>query len=112
MLRITDQVDFMASLLQPEKLSARVDAWIKAEIRAGAQHKLSAPIVSEILSKGEISRSEVQKVTGLKERAARDIIKSLASSGVIYSANKRAPLRLHFSAQHAEYWLPTLFAPR
>lgn len=107
-----DQVDFMEALLQTEKLASRVEGWTMAEIASGRLPKLSLIVMKHLLSSGEVTRQGVETLTGLKERAARNLIRALMDAGAIYSKNKRAPLRLHFSAVNAEFWLPALFAPR
>lgn len=107
-----DQVDFMQSLFKPEKLSFYVLRWVDAEIADGNLPAKARVVVNNLLLSGELARKEIAELTGLGERAARELASTLKSAGVIRAPHKKAPYRLNFSVANAEHWLPNLFPPR
>ena len=104
-----DQADFMERLLQPERLRTRILIWIEEQIRAGVLPKQSSEAVEAVLYRGELSRGDVDQVTGTSERQARRITSALIQCGALVSESSRAPLRLAFPARLAARWTPGLF---
>ncbi|MEP7355043.1 MAG: Fic family protein [Acidobacteriota bacterium] len=104
-----DQVAFMVSLVQPEKLRTRVLMWAEEEIRLGTLPANSGSILEAILYRGELPRGEADRVIGTGARQARRITSALLEKGVLTSEDSRAPLRLAFPATLAGRWLPGLF---
>ena len=104
-----DQVDFMESLMQPDRLRARILSWADEEIRVGTLPHKSGNILEAILYRGELPRGEADTVVGTGERQARRIVSALLERGVLGSDNPRAPLRLKFPATMASRWMPGLF---
>src|SRR6266478_5963364 len=89
-----DQVEFMESLMQPDKLRARILLWAEEEIRLGALPPKSSSILEAVLYRGELPRGDVDTVVGTGERQARRIVSALVARGVLMSDSPRAPLRL------------------
>ncbi len=87
-----DQVTFMESLVQPDRLRARILLWAEEEIRVGELLPKSGSILEAVLYRGELPRGDAETVLGTGERQAR-----------------RAPLRLAFPATLASRWIPGLF---
>lgn len=104
-----DQVDFMESLVQPDRLRTRILLWVEEEIRLGALPRKSGSILEAILYRGELPRGEAGSVVGAGDRHARRIISALLELGVLVSENPRTPLRLSFPAALAFRWMPGLF---
>jgi Fic family protein len=104
-----DQVDFMESLVQPDRLRARILLWAEEEIRAGGLPPKSGGILEAVLYRGELPRGDADMLTGTGERQARRIVAALVEKGVLVSENPRAPLRLAFPATLASRWMPGLF---
>ncbi len=104
-----DQVTFMESLVQPDRLRARILMWSEEEIRIGALPPKAGNILEALLYRGELPRSDVDAIVGTGERQARRIVAALVEVGVIGSENPRAPLRLVFPAALAGRWMPGLF---
>ncbi len=104
-----DQVNFMESLVQPDRLRARILLWAEEEIRVGSLPAKSGSLLEAILYRGEIPRSEAHTIFGTGERQARRIVSALLQSGVLTSDHPRAPLRLAFPATLASRWMPGLF---
>ncbi len=104
-----DQVDFMESLLQPERLRTRILLWAEEEVRLGKLPPKSGAILEATLYRGELPRGDAAAVTGASDRSARRIVSALLDAGVLTSASSRAPLRLAFPASLAGRWMPGLF---
>lgn len=109
-LRVSiDQVEFMSTLMQADRLRDRIMIWAEEEMRAGALPSKSDLVLKAILYQGKLERSEVDSMLGMSERAARRITSALLKAGAITSESTRAPLYLAFPAKYAERWMPGLF---
>jgi Fic family protein len=104
-----DQIVFMESLVQPERLRARIQLWADEEHRLHRLPAKAAAVLEAILFRGEVSRQDVRIVTNTGERQAGRISSALLSRGVVTSESNSGPLRLVFSADLAPRWLPGLF---
>jgi Fic family protein len=104
-----DQVTFMESLMQPDRLRARILVWAEEEIRLGELPAKSGSILEAVLYRGELQRGDADTVAGTGERQARRIVSALLDKGVLASDSPRAPLRLAFPASLASRWMPGLF---
>ena len=104
-----DQVTFMESLVQPDRLRARISTWAEEEIRIGALPPKAGNILEAVLYRGELPRADAHAIVGTGERQARRIVAALVAAGVLTSDNPRTPLRLLFPAALAGRWMPGLF---
>ncbi len=104
-----DQVTFMESLVQPERLRVRIVLWAEEEVRLGALPPKSTSILEAVLYRGELPRGDAAGVVGASERHARRIVSALMERGVLTADSARAPLRLVFPATMASRWMPGLF---
>jgi Fic family protein len=104
-----DQVDFMESLVQPDRLRARVLVWAEEEIRAGGLPTQAARVLEAVLHRGELRRGEVDAIAGTGERQGRRILAALVEKGVLAAEGPRATLHLAFPAILAQRWMPGLF---
>jgi Fic family protein len=107
-----DQVNFMESLVQPDRLRARILTWAEEEMRLGELPVRSGSVLEALLYRGELPRREVDGVVGTGDRQARRIVSALLEKGVLVSEGMRAPLRLNFPATLAGRWMPGLFPDR
>jgi Fic family protein len=107
-----DQVDFMESLVQPDRLRARVLVWAEEEVRVGELPTQSGRVLEAVLHRGELPRGEVDAIAGTGERQGRRILAALVGKGVLASEGARAPLHLAFPANLAQRWMPGLFPER
>ncbi len=109
-LRISvDQVEFMGSLMQADRLRDRIMIWSEEEMRAGNLPPKSDVVLKAVLYQGVLERGEVDSMLGMSERAARRITSALLNAGALRSESTRAPLHLAFPAKYAERWMPGLF---
>ena len=104
-----DQVTFMNSLVQPERLRQRILRWAEEEVRRGLLPAKSGYVLEALLYRGELPRGEVEALVGTGERQSRRIVSALADRAVLTSNGPRAPLRLAFPAALASSWMPGLF---
>lgn len=107
-----DQVTFMESLVQPDRLRARILLWAEEQMRLGELAPKSGSILEAVLYRGELPRGDADTVLGTGERQARRVVSSLLEKGVLVADSQRAPLRLAFPATLASRWLPGLFPDR
>jgi Fic family protein len=107
-----DQVSFMESLVQPDRLRARILLWAEEEARTNALPSPAGSILEAVLYRGELPRAEVASLLGLTARHARRIVAALGERGVLVSKGPRDPLHLAFPAALASRWMPGLFPDR
>ncbi len=107
-----DQVSFMESLMQPDRLRARILLWAEEEIKLKRLPPRSGRVLEALLYRGELPRGDVAGVLGVVERHARRVVSALADRVVLASDGPRAPLRLVFPATLASRWMPGLFPER
>ncbi|MBK8971589.1 MAG: Fic family protein [Hahellaceae bacterium] len=104
-----DQVEFMRTLMQVERLRDRILIWAKEEIRGGRLPPKSDVVLRSLLFQGRLERGEVVSLLGMSDRAGRRITSALLKTGAITSASSRSPLYVAFPAKYAERWMPGLF---
>jgi Fic family protein len=104
-----DQVTFMESLMQPDRLRTRILLWAEEEIRLKMLPPKSGAVLEAILYRGELPRGDVADLLGQTPRHARRIVSELLKRGVLTSKGPRDPLSLAFPAAFASRWMPGLF---
>lgn len=104
-----DQVSFMESLVEPNRLRLRIKHWADEEIGLGNLPSQSAAVLETLLNRGAVSRGDVGIMLNVGDRQARRIVQSLISYGVVASHGPREPLTLAFPAKLAGRWMPGLF---
>ena len=107
-----DQVSFMESVMQPDRLRARILLWAEEEIKVKKLPPRSGRVLEALLYRGELPRGDVASAAGVVERHARRVVSALMDRGVLASDAARAPLRLVFPATLASHWTPGLFPER
>ena len=105
-----DQISFMESLMQPERLKERILLWAANQVSLGTLPVKSGRLLEAVIYKGgELPRGEAAGVLDVGSRQARRIVAALINEDALVSESSRAPLRLNFSARLAGFWLPGLF---
>jgi len=104
-----DQVEFMSKLLDFKTLSERMKIHVEEMIALKELPKGSYALLREALLIGEFERGKVMEITGLKDRAARDILYALIKKGLLVSDTPRGPVRLGFPIDVVERWFPLLY---
>jgi Fic family protein len=104
-----DQVTFMETLMQPDRLRTRILLWVQEETRLNLLPPKTAAVLEAILYRGELPRGDVAGLLDLTPRHARRIVSELLKRGVLTSKGPRDPLLLAFPAALASRWMPGLF---
>lgn len=104
-----DQVDFMETLVQPNRLRDRILIWTEEEIRADALPPKSGAVLEAMLYRGRLPRGDVAGLLNVGDRQARRVTSALLEREVLISKSPRAPLYLAFPATLASRWMPGLF---
>ncbi|MEF8823329.1 MAG: Fic family protein [Desulfohalobiaceae bacterium] len=104
-----DQVDFMESLMQPDRFRQRLLMWSEEEIRTGNLPPKSERVLEVLLYRGELPRGEIAGLLGVSARQARRITSALMEREIVTSASTRAPIRLALPAHLAPRLMPGLF---
>lgn len=104
-----DQVRFMESLVQPDRLRDRILIWAEEEVRAETLPQKAGQILESVLYRGELPRGDVAALLNTSDRSARRVVSALMDRGVLVSESTRAPLFLAFPAVLASRWMPGLF---
>jgi len=104
-----DQVEFMSKLLDFKTLSERMKIHVEEMIALKELPKGSYALLREALLIGEFDRGKVTEITGLKDRAARDVLYALTKKSLLVSDAPRGPVRLGFSIDVVERWFPLLY---
>lgn len=104
-----DQIKFMSSLIEPEKILTRMEIYAEEQIRLGNLLPNSFLLLKQLWLEGEIPKSRVPQIVGYKERQARTLQNKLVESNLIIVDSVRSPLRLNFPIAVAERYFPSLF---
>jgi Fic family protein len=100
-----DQVTFMSSLFALDTLVERLRIYVRRrQFKPEALH-----ILEQVLQRGELPRGEAGRVSGLKERSARELLGTLTHDGIIGSDTPKGPVSLRFSLDAIEILFPNLF---
>ncbi len=106
-----DQVRYMASILEPQELLRRIEAYADDEARAGRLPKGTYPILREALLTGELLRGEAGRLTGYQERKGREVVAALLAKGLLAATtgSHKSTVRLGFPIDVVERWFPQLY---
>ena len=100
-----DQITFMESLFEFDALAKRLRFY--GEQQGWRVEAFS--ILEMVLLKGEITRGEACRISGLNERTARTLLSSLTSNGILGSETPKGALSLRFPVRAVEVLFPNLF---
>jgi Fic family protein len=104
-----DQVEYMNSLLDFKTLSERMRIHVEEMIAMKELPKGSYALLREALLIGEFERGKVGDITGLGDRAAREVLYALIKRGLLVSDTPRGAVRLGFPIDVIERWFPLLY---
>ena len=63
----------------------------------------------EALTRGEVPRGDMIRVSGLAERTGRQVLSQLLDDGLLSSAMPKGPVRLALPTHFASYLFPDLY---
>ncbi|HWE07648.1 MAG TPA: Fic family protein [Rhizomicrobium sp.] len=100
-----DQVTFMTGLFALDTLVDRLKAYVaRRALKPGA-----FVILEQVLQRGELPRGEAGRVSGLKERSARDLLATLVQDGILGSDTPKGHVSLRVPLEAVEVLFPNLF---
>lgn len=109
-----DQIEFMSELLDLDNLAKRIHGYIdlRAQGILTSEKQLkeeSKYILTEVMLRGEISRGDAKRVTGLPERTARRVLSALEDEELVTSESHRSPVRFNIPPKVVGYYFPDLY---
>lgn len=104
-----DQVKFMESLVEPDRLRARVLLWAEEEAKLKLLNPKAIHLLEALLYRGQVPRGEAPRVIGASGSVSRRAVADLFKLDAIRSDTPYGPLRLALPATLAPRWLPGLF---
>lgn len=105
-----DQIKFMQGLLQLNTLATRIELYLQLQALHIQKHKNElARLLKAAVLEGEIARGRVPEIVGLKDTAAREVMKLGLSEGLLAVTTERGPLSIAFPAKTLETYFPSLF---
>jgi Fic family protein len=102
-----DQVKFMRSMFEFERLEQRVEHYFR-NVRLDLRPE-SAQLYIAAVRTGEIERGEAPRLTGLKERTARDVLSILLRERFLVSDSPKGKLRAGFPVIALGTMFPNLY---
>lgn len=105
----TDQIDFMASLLDLAGLEARLGGYVERLVSRRELRREAGRLLLDVLARGEVQRGEAARITGTGERVGRSIVSELVARGLLQSSTPKGPLCLGFPAEAVPYFFPNLY---
>lgn len=103
-----DQVTFMTSLFQFDRLRQRLREYVTGPLAAG---EAASDLADEVFLRGSISRGEASRITRRPERTAREALRKLLDAGLVASKTPKGEIFLRFSSDSADFLFPRLFPP-
>jgi hypothetical protein len=95
----------MSDLFALDSLVERLKIYVtRRQFKPEAFH-----ILEQVLQRGELPRGEATRVSGLRERSARELLTTLTQDGIIGSDTPKGPVSLRFSLDAIEILFPSLF---
>jgi Fic family protein len=107
-----DQVSFMGHLIEIDRLLARILLHVREEVALGRLDAGAEIVMRALFQSGELPRGEVDQLLDTSPRTRTRILKALFDLKMLQADSHRAPIRLLFSAENAERWMPGLFPPK
>lgn len=100
-----DQVTFMSGLFDLKALLGKLRLYVD---RQGFKPE-SLALLEQALLRGEMPRGDAPRITGLKERYARDLLGALVADGILGSDTPKGAVSLRFPLHAVEVLFPNLF---
>lgn len=101
-----DQIRFMTSMFEFDRLAERLSAYVQETLGLSAA---AAEIPLEVLRVGELPRGQAARTTKQSERTAREALSALVHAKLLISDTPKGPVRLHFNSENANPLFPRLF---
>ena len=102
-----DQMDFMFSLLQVEKILMRYNRMLSEKFPKNTD--LYMRIIKELWIFGEMPRGKASEIVGKSERTSRNILSELEREKFIKSDTPKSAVKIHITVDTSEEIFPKLF---
>jgi len=104
-----DQVEFMHTLLDVDRMQARIAAFAARKESARELTRGAGQVLCAIFLRGEITRGEVARLMGASPRTGQKLTGELLARRLVVSGSPKGLLRLGFPAEAAGYYFPNLY---
>ncbi len=102
----------MNDLVDPQMIEVRVIGYIRRRSNEGSLRTEAQHVLLGLIHRGELTRGDAIRISGLKERTARDLVGQMLREGLVASDSPKGKLRIAFPDAVREYYFPQLFLPR
>jgi hypothetical protein len=100
----------MNSLFDIEGLMDRIDAFTDLMVTRKELRAESKYLLQEVFLRGEVRRSEVERIINKSEKVARPLMKDLLDKGLLKSeGGHSSTLKINFPVKYAPYLFPKLY---
>lgn len=113
-----DQIDFMSGLLKLDDLLDRIRGYVQLRgAKLAPAPKQGQPtlkpeavyMLQEALLRGEVTRGDMIRISGMAERTGRILLGQLMDEGMLVSDMPKGPVRIAFPVHVAGYLFPELY---
>lgn len=104
-----DQVEFMRTLLDLDRMQNRIQAYAERNESAKELTRGAGRVLCEIFLRGEIARGEVARIIGASPRTGQKLTGELLAKRLVVSDSPKGTLRLGFPSEAAGYYFPNLY---
>jgi hypothetical protein len=104
-----DQVEFMQSLLDLDRMQNRIRAYAERKESTRELMRGAGRVLNEIFLRGEIARGDVARLMGASPRTGQKLTGELLIKRLVVSESPKGPLRLGFPSEAAGYYFPNLY---
>jgi len=113
-----DQIEFMAGLLKLDDLLDRIGGYVQLRVAKVAPapkqgHPALKPeaayMLQEAVLRGEVTRGDIIRISGMAERTGRMLLGQLLDEGMLVSDMPKGPVRIAFPTHVAGYLFPDLY---
>lgn len=101
-----DQIEFMTELFDFGTLKKRIHNFVT---QSEGMKPEAVYLLEEAFLRGEFDRGAVPRLTGLPERSARRVLKSLTDLGLLASETPKGPVSMRFPVHSMDILFPKLF---
>lgn len=101
-----DQTAYMAGLFDLDSIEDRLRRYVKTASHLPPE---AGDLLVYVLRSGEMARGAAAQATGLRERAARQVLSLVERDGLLKSDTPKGPVRLHFPVDAVDILFPRLF---
>jgi len=108
---ILDQIQFMGTILDLDKLSHRVETHLTRDSVFGKESEKATRLITHALTYGEVRQEEAERIINRKENTTRALLKKIEKAGYLSSEKKRGTYRISFTSDMLEDYFPKLFMP-